>query len=147
MAILKGIAYRNKSKAVMLETSAVLVSRERGVEGDYRGKPSARQVTVLSLEAWKRACAEIDVDLHWTTRRANLLVEGLEFGPESVGDIIQIGELRLEITIETDPCRRMEQAQKGLMKALAPDWRGGACCRVLTQGNIAIGDTVEVISQ
>lgn len=146
MATLKGIAYRNKSKAVMLETSAVSVSPEHGIEGDFRGKPGARQVTVLSLEAWQRACAEIDVKLHWTTRRANLLVEGLEFGPDSPGNIIQIGDLRLIITIETDPCRRMEQAQQGLMKALAPDWRGGACCRVLSPGNIAIGNTVEVIS-
>ena len=144
MATLKGIAYRNKTRAVMLETSAVSVTTERGVDGDYRGKPHARQVTVLSLEAWQRACVEIDVELHWTTRRANLLVEGLEFSSASVGNIIQIGELRMEITIETDPCRRMEQAQEGLMKALTPDWRGGACCRVISSGDIAVGDTVEV---
>lgn len=131
----------------MLETGTASVTRERGVDGDHKGKPGARQVSVLSLEAWQRACAEIDIDLHWTTRRANLLVEGLEFGSESSGDIIQIGDLRLEIAIETDPCRRMEQAQKGLMKALTPDWRGGVCCRVLTSGNIAVGDNVEVIAQ
>ena len=47
MAILKGIAYRNKKKAEMMETSAVQVTPERGVEGCYRGKPSDRQVTLI----------------------------------------------------------------------------------------------------
>ncbi len=147
MAILKGIAYRNKRKAEMMETNAVQVTPERGVEGCYRGKPSDRQVTVMSVEDWQRACAEIDEDLHWTTRRANLLVEDISFGPASVGDIIIIGDLRMQITIETDPCSRMEQARKGLMKALMPDWRGGACCRVLSAGKINVGDIVEVVRQ
>ncbi len=146
MATLKGIAYRKKSKAEMLEIRAVAVTPERGVAGDYRGRPHDRQVTVLSLEAWQRACRDINVDLHWTTRRANLLVTGVEFGAHSVGDIIQIGDLRMRIMLETDPCRRMEQQQPGLMKALVPEWRGGACCRVLSGGEIAIGDSVEVIS-
>ena len=147
MATLKGIAYRNKKKAEMMETDAVQVTPERGVEGCYRGKPSARQVTVMSLEDWQNACAEINEDLHWTTRRANLLVEGIGFSSASVGDIIKIGDLRMQIMLETDPCSRMEQARKGLMKALVPNWRGGACCRVLSAGEIAVGDTVEVISQ
>ena len=147
MAILKGIAYRNKRKAEMMETSAVQVTPERGVEGCYRGKPSARQVTVMSVEDWQLVCAEINEELHWTTRRANLLVEDISFNPGSIGDVIKIGDLQMQIMLETDPCGRMEQARKGLMKALTPDWRGGACCRVLEAGEIKIGDTVEVIRQ
>ncbi|RLA46308.1 MAG: molybdenum cofactor biosysynthesis protein [Gammaproteobacteria bacterium] len=147
MATLKGIAYRNKKKAEMMETSAVQVTPERGVEGCYRGKPGIRQVTVMSMEDWQRACADINEELHWTTRRANLLVEDIGFSAASVGDVIQIGDLRLEITRETDPCSRMEQARKGLMKALAPDWRGGACCRVLAGGEIKVGDPVEIIKR
>ncbi len=145
MGTVRGIAYRNKKKAEMLETRSVQVTPERGVEGCYRGKPGDRQVTVMSLEDWQRACADINEDLHWTTRRANLLVEDISFGHASVGDIIQIGELRMQIKMETDPCRRMEQARKGLMKALMPDWRGGACCRVISGGEIKVGDQVEVI--
>jgi len=55
--------------------------------------------------------------------------------------------LHLQITRETDPCKRMEEAQSGLMKALAPDWRGGACCRVINGGSIALGYAVQVIPQ
>ena len=145
MATLKGIAYRLKSKGEMYERSNTTVTPEKGVENDYRGHPHNRQVTVLSVEDWQRACDELGVDLHWTTRRANLLVEGISFSPASVGDIVQIGDLRLQITRETDPCQRMEGEKPGLMKALAPDWRGGACCRVISGGDIAVGDSVNVI--
>ena len=147
MAILKGIAYRLKSKGEMYERSNTTVTPEHGLEKDYRGHPHNRQVTVLSVEGWQSACDELLLDLHWTTRRANLLVEGISFSPASVGDIVQIGDLRLQITRETDPCHRMEEAQPGLMKALTPDWRGGACCRVISGGDIALGDGVDVIIQ
>jgi len=147
MATLKGIAYRLKSKGEMHITEFSSVSPKSGVENDYRGHPHNRQVTVLSLEDWQRACDELKLNLHWTTRRANLLVEGIRFSPASEGDVIKIGDLHLQITRETDPCPRMEEAQSGLMKALTPDWRGGACCRVISGGDIAVGDRVEVIQQ
>lgn len=147
MAILKGIAYRSKPKAVMLESQGLEVTPERGIEGDCRGRPGKRQVTVLSLEAWQKACAEVNADLHWTTRRANLLVEGLALGPESAGKIIRIGDLQLLVTRETDPCRRMDQAHAGLKRALLPQWRGGVCCRVISGGRIAPGDQVEIIDK
>ena len=147
MATLKGIAYRLKSKGEMHITELSNVTPEKGVENDYRGHPHNRQVTVLSVEDWQRACDELKLDLHWTTRRANLLVEGISFNPASVGDVIKIGNLHLQITRETDPCQRMEDVQSGLMKALAPDWRGGACCRVISGGDIAVGDCVEVMPQ
>lgn len=147
MATLKGIAYRLKSKGEMHITALTQVTPERGIENDYRGHPHHRQVTVLSVEDWQRACDELELNLHWTTRRANLLVEDISFGPACVGDIIQIGDLRLQITRETDPCHRMEEAKPGLMKALTPDWRGGACCRVISGGAIAVGDSVELVPQ
>ena len=131
----------------MLESRGLDVTPERGIEGDCRGRPGKRQVTVLSLESWQVACAEVNADLHWTTRRANLLVEGLTFGPESVGKVIHIGELQLLITRETDPCRRMDQAHPGLKRALLPEWRGGVCCRVVNGGRIAVGDHVEIIDE
>ncbi len=147
MATLKGIAYRLKSKGEMHTIPRALVTPERGVENDYRGHPHGRQVTVLSVEDWQLACDELQLDLHWTTRRANLLVEGISFSPASVGEIIQIGDLRLKITRETDPCQRMEDARPGLMKALGPDWRGGACCRVLSGGDISLGNNVEFVAE
>jgi MOSC domain-containing protein YiiM len=39
----------------------------------------------------------------------------------------------------------MEEARVGLLKALAVDWRGGVTCRVLSGGQIALGDAVGVL--
>lgn len=141
---LRGISIRKQTKAPMEELETGWITTDQGVEGDYRGKPGSRQVTVLSLDAWRDACAVLGMDLPWTTRRANLLVEGVRFGRASVGDVLQIGDVELEIVAETEPCRRMDAAQPGLKTALRPDWRGGVCCRVRKSGRVAVGDAVEI---
>ena len=88
--------------------------------------------------------AELRVDHHWSVRRANLLVEGLDL-PQRAGAIVRIGDaVRLEITVECDPCSRMEEIEPGLKAALMPDWRGGALTRVISGGDIRIGDEIRV---
>lgn len=39
----------------------------------------------------------------------------------------------------------MDMQSQGLRVALEPDWRAGVACKVLTSGDIAIGDRVEVV--
>ena len=134
-----GIAFRARSAAPMQCLSTAPVTCQSGVADDARGRPGKRQVTVLSLESWELACAELGVTLPWTQRRANLLVSGMVFGPETVGQLLHFGSLTLEITRETDPCRRMDAACQGLQAALRPDWRGGVCCRVLSDGALEVG--------
>jgi MOSC domain-containing protein YiiM len=145
MATVQSIAYRKKPKAPMTEIASVEITCEQGVVPDTRGKPGKRQVTVLSLEAWQIACAELGAELPWTTRRANILVSGMTFSAEDVGKILQIGDVRLQITVETDPCHRMDEQHLGLTAALTPDWRAGVCCRVLQAGQIHINDGVTLI--
>lgn len=136
------IAYKDKKRGPMLKHQQCQVSCDAGVQGDVRGKPGRRQVTVLCREAWQLACDELQVDLPWTVRRANLLVSGLTLDHSSIGKIIEIGDVKLEITRETDPCHRMEQQQTGLINALKPDWRGGVCCKVLQGGHIEVNAQV-----
>ncbi len=144
MAQLLGIAKRAKKRAEMQLMQTAAVTLEKGVADDFRGKPGKRQVTVLSREGWQAACNAAGVVLPWTVRRANLLIEGLDL-KETQGRMLKIGDLQLLITKETDPCERMEEAYEGLFQALAVDWRGGVCCRVLQGGEIALGDGVELI--
>jgi MOSC domain-containing protein YiiM len=139
------IAFRAKSKAPMQTKMETMVSKVAGVEDDFRGKPGKRQVTVLSLEQWQLACDEIGTALPWTVRRANLLVDGITFGPNMVGQQIKIGQLILLITRETDPCPRMDAQYTGLTQALTPDWRGGVCCRVIADGRINVNDKVQIL--
>lgn len=139
------IAFRAKTRAPMQTKSSSMVTRVAGVENDSRGKPNKRQITVLSNEQWQLACDEIEADLPWTIRRANLLVSGVSFDQTYVGKQIKIGELLLLITRETDPCPRMDEQHQGLTKALMPDWRGGVCCKVIADGRISIGDTIQIL--
>lgn len=143
-AKLLGIALKPKRRGPMLTVSEVELSIESGLLGDSRGKPGPRQVTLLSQTAWRAACSDLGVELPWTTRRANLLVDDLPLF-QSTGSHLVIGEAVLEITGETDPCSRMEKAQQGLFKALSRDWRGGVCCRVVQGGLLTVGMDVELM--
>ncbi|WP_082474610.1 MOSC domain-containing protein [Sphingomonas sp. Leaf343] len=125
------------------------VSLDGGIAGDFRGarKPGGlgrRQVTLMEAGDWDLAMAEVGRTIPWFERRANLLVEGLDL-PQTAGVRLLIGaDVVLEITRETDPCERMEALAPGLRAALTPDWRGGACTRVLAGGRIAVGDLIRI---
>ncbi len=142
---LLGIARKTEKYAPVAEVENATVSLAAGVEGDYRGGLQAadRRVTVLTTEAWRRVCDELGTELPWTMRRVNLLVEGLDL-EETVGDRIEIGDVVLEVTMETAPCNRMDEQHRGLTDALRPDWRGGVCCRVVSGGTIGVGDSVRL---
>jgi MOSC domain-containing protein YiiM len=145
MPTLTGIAYRKAQKAPMTEIDSVEITLEAGVLPDTRGKPGKRQVTLLSRQSWQDVCSELGVELPWTFRRANLLVDGLRFSAGDVGRIIRIGEAELQVMIETDPCPRMDAQHEGLTKALLPDWRAGVCCRVLKGGSVRVGDGISIV--
>ena len=143
-----GMARRDGPRAPMETLEAGRIGVEFGLEGDHRGvvrpgKLPRRQVTVLAREDWEAACADLGREVPWTARRANLLVEQFPL-PRRVGDVIAIGEVRLEVHLEIDPCSRMDEAAEGLRVALMPDWRGGVGCRVLQGGDIALGDEVRL---
>lgn len=144
MTKLIGIAYKTEKRGAMITTEHAAVTQSHGVENDIFGRPGKRQVTVMSVQQWQLACNEVHKNLPWFTRRANLLVDGISFSAQDQGKQIFIGELILEITGETDPCKKMEMAYPGLEKALLPDWRGGVTCRVLNDASIAINDSVSL---
>ena len=146
MGKVEDIARRKKIRASMETLNTVTVDEKTGLVGDIRGGALKRQVTILSAEAWNSVCEELKTELPWTTRRANILVSGIKL-PQESGYQIQIGEVLLEVTRQTDPCERMDEQYLGLTNALMPDWRGGVCCSVVRGGNIMNGDKVTLYSK
>ncbi len=138
---LRGIATRPAKRAAMITRAAAEILAHAGIAGDFARKRGKRQVTVLSEEAWRAACDELGAGLPWTMRRANLLVAGIPLQPRA-GSRIVIGEVILEVTGETDPCKRMDEQRQGLRAALTPHGHGGVTCRVVAAGKIAVGDDV-----
>ena len=121
------------------KTSATLIEG-KGVEGSV-GRSSRRQVTIIEREVWDALMRETGANAPPSTRRANLMVSGVALA-DSRKRILRIGATRLEISGETKPCERMEEAVPGLREAMYPAWRGGAFAKVLAGGEIRVGDAV-----
>ncbi len=146
--IIAGIARHAYPRGPIEEIGRVRITPELGVEGDCKGrfKPGGRnrrQVTLIERGDWSAAMAELGANHPWSARRANLLVDGLDL-PQTPGAVLRIGDVRLLVMVECDPCHRMDAIEPGLQAALRQDWRGGVCCRVLSGGEIAIGDAIIV---
>lgn len=127
----------------VVSVEAASVCAVTGIEGDHT-KKGKRQVTILSSEAWKEVCSELGTELCPSTRRANLLVEGIDLSnpTDSLGGLVVVGEVVIRIAGETQPCRLMDDAMEGLKDTLTPNWRGGVFGEALNNGEIAVGDDV-----
>ncbi|WP_052208055.1 MOSC domain-containing protein [Croceibacterium mercuriale] len=148
---LAGIARRDRSRGeIQHGLGHVHVSRAAGIAGDFRGALAAqkssfkRQVSLIEAESWAAAIEDLRLDLPWWVRRNNLLVHGVRL-PRQEKFVLGIGdECRLLVTMECDPCSRMEEIAPGLKAALLPDWRGGFLAEVIADGDIAVGDQVRI---
>lgn len=143
MSSIRAIAIKHRPRVAMQLIDSAQISVANGILGDFRGCQLNRQITILSATAWRKACAEVNADLPWTIRRANLLVDEVEFDASFVGKSVTIGEVELIVTEETAPCSMMDAQHPGLTAALAPMWRGGICCNVVKPGPIKLGDSIE----
>lgn len=143
VGLVKGIAVRGASRAPMQEQQEVEITMQGGIIQDYRGT-GLRQVTFLDTAQWQQVLEELGVALPWYTRRANVLIEGVDL-PASVGRRLQIGACRFAIGGETTPCQRMDELQPGLRDILVPAMRGGVWGKVLQGGPLRVGDSVQVL--
>ncbi len=164
------LAVRPARRAPMMSCQALAVRADGTLEGggvvDHKGvRLPERAITLMAAEDWSAALSELSLDPDappppWTVRRANVLIEGLrlprareailDIGPSVPEANTDFGSVRLEITRPTSPCRRMDEAVPGLLRSLAPGWRGGVTARVLVpvplSGRIHVGDTVRIQS-
>jgi MOSC domain-containing protein YiiM len=55
-----------------------------------------------------------------------------------------VGPVRIRIYGETRPCEQMEEVAPGLQQAMKVPWGGGAFGEILDDGEIVVGDVVEL---
>ncbi len=150
MPKLIGIATHAQAKGPIIQHQSIQVTLKTGLENDYRGQcHPLYQVTLMSAKTWNAICQNAGITLDWTARRANLLIDDMDFsqGEELIGQQIQVGKILLEIMAETDPCSRMDECHPGLKKMLTPNWFGGVRCKVLKAGTIQIGDRIHLLKR
>jgi MOSC domain-containing protein YiiM len=112
-----------------------------GVQGSA-DRGGRRQATLLEREVWDALMRDLGRDAGPETRRANVLVSGIDLRA-SRGRVLRLGGTRIRIGGEVKPCERMEEAVAGLRAAMYPEWRGGAFGQILDGGIVAVGDSVE----
>ncbi len=113
---------------------------QRGLLGNA-DQGRQRQVPLIEQERWQALMNAVGASLSPVTRRANLLLSGIELA-YSRKRILYIGTCRIRILGETKPCERMDEAWPGLKRAMYNNWGGGAFGEVLDNGDIMVGDAV-----
>jgi len=112
----------------------------RGLVGNAN-RGGRRQVTIIAHERWTELMTALGVDLDPRTRRANLMVSGIDL-VNSRDALLRVGTTLLRINGETRPCERMEEAHPGLQALMRERWGGGAFAEVVEDGIIRVGDPV-----
>ena len=104
-----------------------------------------RQITIIDEARWKEATDELGIDVDPSARRANVMLRGIDLEMQR-GRRLRIGRCVVRIYNETRPCEQMDDAQRGLRKALGPRWRAGAYGEIVEGGVIQLGDSAEWVS-
>lgn len=137
---LEAIWIKRAHGGVMDAADGATLQSRKGIVGnaDWGGW---RQVTIIEKERWEAITAGLGIALDPATRRANLMVSGIDLA-NSRDKTLQVGGVRIRMVNQTAPCNQMEEAQAGLEEALRPDWGGGAFGYVVDDGDIHVGDAV-----
>lgn len=116
------------------ETDAVL---NKGLKGCAHGRPgSKRQILLVDMETLEAMGLKAGVV------KENITTRGLDVNSLQRGQLLRVGEALLEVTLPCGPCGRMDDIRSGLQAGLRG--RRGMLCKVVAEGRIRRGDTIEV---
>lgn len=121
--------------------SANLVSGY-GIEGDRKGGHPKRNLNIMSFETLE-ALREEGFNTQPGQMGEQIVVEGLELGKLTEGDVLQIGDQAcVEVVSQRTGCQRFERIQGKSPKLAAG--RMGVMVKVVTSGKIAVSDPVKL---
>jgi len=139
MARVQNLFRAPKKRLPMEELAEVKAVTDTGFEGCAHARSaSKRQVLLVDRETLET------MDLRPGIIRENITTDGLNVNSLQIGQLLRVGQARLEVTSVCTPCDQMEAIRPRLRKEL---WgRRGMLCRVLDGGLIRRGDLIEKLS-
>lgn len=142
MSRLEQIWIKRMHRGPMDASERAKVVAGKGIVGNAN-QGGKRQVTIVSSKHWTEVTAPLGATPDPRLRRANLLVSDIDFS-DARGKILKIGPVRVRIYGETRPCEQMEAVAPGLQEMMRVPWGGGAFGEILDDGEIVVGDPVEL---
>lgn len=136
-----------------METRQTVRMVPGGVESDryytgpgYYSPFDVCEVTFISREAIETVRAEYGIDVANGEHRRNVVTAGVDLR-KLLESRFHVGGAVLEGTRPRPPCAHVEQVAKkeGLARALT-DGRGGICADVVDEGQVNVGDDIEVLA-
>ena len=136
MARVQNLFRAPKKHLPMEELSEVRIIEDGGFKRCAHARPgSKRQVLLVDRETLEA------MDLKPGIIRENVTTDGLNVNSLPIGQLLRVGEARLEVSAVCTPCDLMETIRPGLRKEL---WgRRGMLCKVVEGGVVRRGDSIE----
>jgi len=123
----------------------------RGLEGDHyylkigypeRKIDASREVTLVEIESIEAVRRDYKIPLDLGDTRRNLVTQDVPLN-HLVGKTFRVGEVTMQGIRLCEPCSHLaELTQQAVLPAFVH--RGGLRAQVLTEGNLRVGDNVEV---
>ena len=136
MARVKHLFRAPKHRLPMEELSEAKVLKDSGLEGCAHAKRHGnRQLLLVDTETLEL------MNLRPGIIRENVTTEGLNVNGLAIGQQLQLGEAKLEVSAICNPCSKIEKLRPGLRKEMRG--RRGMLCRVVEGGIVRLGDAIE----
>ena len=126
----------------MVAVAAVRAEARKGLVGDRYHGSRTRHVTVQSLEELEEAARTHGRPIDPGRTRRNVTLSSGRL-PRTPGHRLHIGEVELEVVRDAAPCKLLDDAF-GRDVRLALARRAGVVCRVLSDGELRVGDTARL---
>jgi MOSC domain-containing protein YiiM len=135
-----------------IPVSRVRAVSGRGLEGDRnffagegRQPEPDRELTLIATEALDALAEERGIELTAAESRRNVATRGIDLN-QLEGRRFRVGEVECEGIELCEPCNHLQgMTQQGVLRGLVH--RGGLRAAILTGGDIAVGDTVEPLTE
>ncbi|MDR0350930.1 MAG: MOSC domain-containing protein [Coriobacteriales bacterium] len=137
------ISERKGTRKTPLESGAARILIGSGVEGDAHAGDWHRQVSFLAEESIEKARA-MGLDVKEGDFAENITTEGIDLPSIPVGTLLRIGDTEVEISQIGKVCHTRCAIYHLAGDCIFP--REGIFSVVRKEGNVRVGDTVEVLA-